>query len=371
MKKHIFVNNTAATSGGALTILKEFIQNVAMKSSKDYIFYIFCTADLCEFQSENIKIIKNVNAKAWKDRIKWDLYGMKKWSRSNSITPNLIISLQNTSVSGFKYVNQIIYLHQSIPYYKEISWNILKKEERLYWFYKHIYILKIHKSVKHNDVVVQSYWMKDSIERTHKLDENRIHVIKPTVNKIEKNMCKEGLDNKYIKLFYPAAPHIYKNHIILIKALYKLKNQFKSLNFKLYFTFNINEDKYTQTILEIIKQLDLNEEIEFLGNLNYKDMQKYYSQSDIVVFPSYIETYGLPLIEAAYMGKSIVAADLNYAKEVLSTYNGVFFANYKDVNEWSNLIMKAYKNKNKEKLLKLDLSNSWDKFIEIIDEKIN
>lgn len=366
MKKNIFVNNTAATSGGALTILKEFIENVAKVSSKEYMYYIFCTADLREYESENIKIIDNIKAKRWKDRIIWDLYGLKLWSDKNNIEPNLIISLQNTAISGFKGIKQVIYLHQSIPYYKDVIWNIKNKEERIYWFYRYIYKIIIDKSVKKNYVIVQSNWLKNLIIKDHKLKNEQVYVLKPNVKLMLNHSINTRINNNTIKLFYPAAAHIYKNHILLLDAVKILIDKFVNLDVKLYLTIDKNESAYAEKINYYIQKNDLTKNVELLGNLCQQSMCEYYNNVDVLVFPSYIETYGLPLIEAAQFNKPIVVSDLDYSKEALEHYNGAYYSKHDNPYQWAEKIQEAYENKDNQYRLKLDHSNSWMDFIEII-----
>lgn len=43
-----------------------------------------------------------------------------------------------------------------------------------------------------------------------------------------------------------------------------------------------------------------------------------------LIFPSYIETVGLPLVEAMSVGAVILAADCEYAHEVLDGYENAF-----------------------------------------------
>ncbi|EGT3617575.1 glycosyltransferase family 4 protein, partial [Clostridium perfringens] len=178
-KKIIFVNNPAATSGGALSILKQFIEEVALRLGDNVIIYIFCNVDLSKYNCENVKIVNNIKVKRGFGRISWDLYGLKKWSKQNNIKPDLLISLQNTAIYGFRNITQIVYLHQSIPYYKSKKWNLFKKEERIYWFYRYIYKKIIHFSIKNNYVVVQTDWMKKNILIDHNLNKEKIKVIKP------------------------------------------------------------------------------------------------------------------------------------------------------------------------------------------------
>lgn len=367
MEKIIFVNNPAAINGGALTILKQFIVNVAQKSPKEYKFYIFCTYDLKEFESNNIKIINNIKAKSFKDRIIWDFIGLRKWANKNKIKPNLVISLQNTGILGFRDTNQFVYLHQSLPYYKEIKWNPFNKNERIYWFYRYIYKQIIHITIKKKYLIVQNYWMKKKVVKDHKLDSSTVFVVKPSIEKIL------GISNNYIgtdtiKLFYPASGEIYKNHVILIEALSKLISLNRNKKFKLYLTLD-KASKNSSNLMNIIERYNLKEYIEFLGVLDYSEIIRYYQESTIIVFPSYIETVGLPLIEAAQIGKPIVVSNLEYSREALSKYKGATFVKYNNCDEWVEAILNHIDN---IKLYdyNLDLNNeSWEKFIQLIKKE--
>lgn len=108
MKKIIFVNNTAAINGGALTVLRQFLEEIKKRKDESKIYYFFVTADLKEYECKYIKIIDNIEGRKMIDRIKWDNFGVKAWAEEHNIKPDLIISLQNIAVN-FKGVPQIIY----------------------------------------------------------------------------------------------------------------------------------------------------------------------------------------------------------------------------------------------------------------------
>ena len=357
-KKIVFVNNTAATSGGALTILIQFIENVAINFDENYIFYIFCTVELNQYNSDKIKIINNVKGKKWIDRIAWDLYGLKKWSEVNKIEPNLIISLQNTGIFGFNGINQIIYLHQSLPYYKNAKWNLFKKRERKLWFYKNIYKYIIEKSLKNSDIIVQTKWMKSAVSNTHAINTERIHVIPPSINSIEsKNVNYIDKKCDYM-LFYPAILAEYKNHMVILRALKLLKaNNIKS-KIKVIFTFD-KFDKDALKINEYIIKHSLENEVEFVGKLSYERVLEYYKSSDAVLFPSYIETFGLPLIEAAQFGIPIIVSNLDYAHEALKGYNGARYVEYSDAQKWSNEISDLINKSNEDYKYTNKLIDNW------------
>ena len=65
--------------------------------------------------------------------------------------------------------------------------------------------------------------------------------------------------------------------------------------------------------------------IRCVGTQPFEKVQQLYTQC-VLLFPSLLETFGLPLVEAAIANAPIVAANMPYATEVLSGYeNAIFF----------------------------------------------
>lgn len=338
MGKKIFVNATSCTSGGALSILHQFIKSID-KYDKVNFYYIFSTVDL-NIDNKNIKNIKNISnikGKKYKDRLYWDICGIQKWSKKNKIDPDVIISLQNTAVR-FNGKKQIVYIHQSLPYSKESRWNFLRKEERKYWFYKNIFKIWMHKSIsKDMYIVVQNNWMKQAVLKYGYLDKN-IRVCNPDVGIIEIDKVQEISFNNKINFFYPAADYIYKNHKILINSLEYLKNicsiEYENINM----IFTLSKHSY---IYELAKKKGVDEKITFIGELQYSEVLEYYKLSHVIVFPSYIETVGLPLIEACAFGKRILVSDCEYSKETLKGYELAKYLEHNDYKLWALEITKA------------------------------
>ena len=64
LTKIIFANATAATEGGALTILRQFLEGISIYSKKNINYYLFCSLEeLKTYENENIKIINNIKEK--------------------------------------------------------------------------------------------------------------------------------------------------------------------------------------------------------------------------------------------------------------------------------------------------------------------
>ena len=60
----------------------------------------------------------------------------------------------------------------------------------------------------------------------------------------------------------------------------------------------------------------LAEKVRILGAVPYEEIAEYYRRSTIFVFPSYLETFGHPLLEAMSSGVPVVAADIDVFREV-------------------------------------------------------
>lgn len=328
----ILVNNPAARSGGALTILKEFLEKISTLECNRK-FYIFVSLDeLKKYENKNIKIIV-LPQQGFINRILWDNFGLKKYLNQNNIYPKICLSIQNTGVNLNKKIPQIIYYHQPLSIV-ELNWNILKKEERIFWIYKNIYpfFIKQHLN-KVRKVIVQTEWVKEGFNKNFNYSIYDIAVVRPEIKKINVDSIKSIPKNKF-RIFYPATPLVYKNHKIIIEALGLLKKEKDIEDIECIFTFDKSENLELDSL---IKKYGLEESIKLVGKIPYKKVLEYYKSSDLLVFPSYLETLGLPLLEAQQFNLPIVALDLPYVREVVGNYRKVEFL---DLNNlwWKNVI---------------------------------
>ena len=109
------------------------------------------------------------------------------------------------------------------------------------------------------------------------------------------------------------------------------------LELPLSFTGHINLDF---TVKVTVPDGNAQRNIKYIGQIPRNEVFANLCEGALI-FPSYIETFGYPLIEAAQMGAIVLAADCDYAHEVLSGYENVYYFNPFEPKELAILIEKV------------------------------
>ena len=313
-KKTILVVDIAASTGGALSILRDYYEKAISNFDNEYIFLL---SDNYLEETSNVEIVILKKYKKWINRLFFDYIVGKKVI--NSFNPDVVLSLQNTCVHGLN-IKQILYVHQSIPFQELKKFSIFKYKEFKLAIIQYFIGCCIKSSIKKADrVIVQTNWMKRAILKQCKIGENKIDVVMPSLS-LNNIVKAKNIDST--KFFYPTSDELYKNNELIYKAV-KLLNDNGFYNFEIELTIDGISTK----------------NIKKIGRIPREKVYKKYSNS-ILVFPSYIETFGLPLLEAKESGTIILASDTDFAHEVLSDYSKAYFFNPFDEYDLSRLMLK-------------------------------
>lgn len=345
----IVINYTAASSGGSITILKDFYNYLILSEKAKEHEWIFLLGEKHITETDNIKVIVLEYAKkSWINRLKFDFFSGKNIVMN--FDPDIIMSLQNTILMGVN-IPQVLYMHQSIPFQKEKSFSFFKKDERKLAVYQNIIGKLIKVSIKKADfVIVQTKWIKQAVIKATNISRNNIECILPPTKSII-DFKKEITFDKS-SFFYPADAYIYKNHQCIYEAS-KILNKKGITDFQI--TLTINNETTSKNI-------------EWVGSMAFDKVIDKYNTSTLI-FPSYIETVGLPLLEAREMGSIILAANCDYAKEVLYDYENVYFFNPYEPEELAILIEKVKNGEILKKITKKSIrktENTWGQVLDIL-----
>ena len=352
---NIMVFNVPAESVGALSILDDLINDLSsFPSTTEWIFVL--GKPVLKVESSNIHILRYPWIKKnWLYRIFFDLVKAPLLIRKKN--PDVIVSFQNITIP-FTNKKQILYIHNSIPF-SNLKFSFLK-EPKL-WIYKNIMGLLIKNSIKKSTkVIVQSKWMESIILDKVKIEKKKIEVINPSI-KSRKDLIFKSHANVF---FYPASAFDYKNHQLIIDAC-KILLERKITEFEVIFTINKNDNEYALDIFKEIKKNNL--PIKLIGTVSREEVFEYYSKT-VLLFPSLIETYGLPLAEARAQECIILGGNMPFTNELLKNYSNFYSFNVKESKELSELMKLVIYNKISKKTPK-SLPNIKSK--NIIDAIIN
>lgn len=299
----IVVNDIAASSGGALTILESFYRYVR-DFGGDHEWVFLLGSDLLE-ESDNIRIIVLPDVKSsWLRRLTFDLISGRRLI--SSLKPDVIFSLQNTYTYGLA-CPQVVYVHQSLPFQRAKNFSLLRRDERALAIHQHIIGAIIKQSIHRADhVIVQTKWMRDAILDQVGIAGDRVTRVLPDLENLSAHRHEGPLDAG--AFLYPTADHSYKNNECIYEACRLLRQQ------------GCTDFTVTLTLDGPASEPNVNP----IGSIPRQRVLETLSRSTLV-FPSYIETYGLPLAEARALGSIVLAADLPYAREVLDGYSNAYF----------------------------------------------
>lgn len=326
----IMIYDVHASESGALSILNDFYRQVKNYWDKS-IKWVFIVSTPYYNETENIVVHRFPWVKKnWVYRLYFDTVITRMILKRYK--PDKVFSLQNKGIS-FYFNKQLVYLH--LPFIlTDHKFNILIEEKKL-WLYQNILSKSIFRSLRKVDyTIVQTRWMKDALIKKGRLDERKIIVLEPDITCNHIGVFKDTIESRKT-FFYPATAFSYKNHMTMLKALNYAQD--RGLNdYKVILTIRPNENKLAKKLSNFSQKYNLN--VEFVGTISREEVFRLYSTS-ILLFPSYVESFGLPLLEARKSGTYIIASDCSFSREILDGYDRAYFFSELDYKNMGEIVL--------------------------------
>lgn len=309
------VVDVPADRGGGLSILQDFHRYVSEHEQQHEWIFIVSTPELSS--SSHVSVVRKPwIRKSLLHRLLWDYivagYQIRK------LKPDAVFSLQNVPVP-FTSVPNVVYVHQSLPFQDRKHYSFLKRSERGMAFYQHIIGRLIRQGARHaGHVIVQSAWMKRAMLDRANVHERKIAVVAPLVNlpELKQHIFQPGEAVRIHSFFYPAGASDYKNHRCILEAARILYS--RGINdFTIDFTISAADNELAAQLAAEMEEF--NGHIRCVGLLPRDEVYERLTRS-VLLFPSYIETVGLPLLEARQIGSVILASDCHFSQENLAGY---------------------------------------------------
>ena len=330
----VMIYDVHASESGALAILDDLYKQICEYQDKSVNWvFIVSTPKYQELRNITVERFPWVK-KSWGHRYYFDTITTRKLLKKYN--PDVVFSLQNKGISFFKK-EQLVYLH--LPFILTDHRFRIKEDGKKLWFYQNVVSKSIFRSLRKVDItIVQTQWMKNALVKKANVSEKAIKILQPyiTTNQIGKYRDAEVARKTF---FYPSTGFTYKNHLTLLKALNYAQNHGLS-QYQLILTITPNENAYTQMLYRFVREHNIN--VEFGGKIPRESVFEQYTKS-VLVFPSYVESFGLPLLEAKLTGAPVIASDCPFSREILNGYEKASFFDEMNWKMFGKLILDVAK----------------------------
>ena len=338
-KELIVLSGVNLRSGGTLAIFEDVLSHANNFLSEKYrvIALVHSREKFLNYKYQKIEFIEfPSSSSSYFVRFYLEFYYFKKISQD--LNPYLWLSMQDLSANVSSKISAV-YCHNATAFYK-----VSLKEamyDRVFFLQNMLYKFFYSINIRSNDyIVVQQNWLREKFHDIFEIEKNKIIVSLPQAKKYFQSRECNTQDKDFI-FFYPSLPRVFKNFELIFEATKILNSRDIRSNFKVIVTIDGSENAYTKNLLNNYSDIP---NIEFIGLISRDEVQEIYKTSDCLIFPSKLETWGLPVSESKEFGLPILIADLPYAHETINNYDKSLFFNPYDVTDLSDKMTKAMNN---------------------------
>jgi glycosyltransferase involved in cell wall biosynthesis len=222
-----------------------------------------------------------------------------------------------------------------------------------YFGYKAVITQAVKKAKR---IITVSNFTKKEIAEYFNLNPEKISVTYEACDGVEygqlslpesRFLSNHKITKPYLLYVGNAYPH--KNLERLLEVFKELKNN--KFNFQLVLVGKL--DYFYQRLKKKAQELDLlhDNSVVFFGFASQSDLAHLYRKASLYVFPSFIEGFGLPALEAMSYGLPVVASKTSSLPEILD--GAALFFDPQDKQDMTLTILKVLENQNlRKKMIK-------------------
>lgn len=327
--KLLVISGINLFQGGTLSIFYDCMDEIKkMSLNKQYKIVLFVHKKELFLKYMDIAEIKELplSRKNYFFRLYYEYVYFKTYSNRNHV--DVWLSLHDIT-PNVKADRLYTYCHNPAPFMKK-DFSILFYSPTVFLFsvlYKYVYMINIKRA---NSIIVQQEWLRQEFKKMFKID--NIIVARPKTDELTICTQVNTIKNIHKVFIYASYPRSFKNFEIICKAC-KIINMD---NYEIIFTIDGSENRYSKALKKKYGKI---RNIKWLGIQSREKLMDIYNESDALIFPSKIETWGLPISEFKVTNKDIIISDLPYAHETIGTYKKAIYFNPFDEISLANSIL--------------------------------
>jgi len=338
---------------GMLSILESVFFWASKKTDYQFVFIVNSKKLLTEQSHSHIEFIEiPASKKNWLNRVFFEYAYF--YFVSLKIKPTLWFSLHDITPNVHAPI-RAVYCHNPACFLRTsfkdlfVDWKVFLFSK----FYRYLYRINIKKNTF---VCVQQHWIGNEFSRMFGIENLLITPPEQTRKVLLTGIKPEKLRKKDINkvtFVFPSFPRNFKNFEIICAAVESMDHH---LNFEVLLTIDGSENNYSASIHKKWKQ---ESRLKFIGIQPQVKLFEIYEIADALIFPSKLETWGLPLSEFSLTNKPIFAADLVHCHETLSDYGKACFFDPDDADQLA-LLLALFIEENKFIPHKMSITKKYD-----------
>jgi glycosyltransferase involved in cell wall biosynthesis len=266
---------------------------------------------------------------SWLRRLWLEWHEFHKHSRD--LRPDLWVSLHDIS-PNVGPARQAVYCHNPTAFFDVRPRDVFFEPSLLLFRLGYGWLYRTNLS-RNRAVIVQQAWLREEFRKWVKAPTEIIvaHPVAPSDGEYES--VPQTRSAAPATFLYPALPRAFKNVELLCRAVEQLDGDPRWQS-QLVLTIAGTENRYGRWLKKTFGKLRT---IRFAGRQSREQMQRLYAEADCLLFPSRMETWGLPITEAKQYRLPMFVADLPYARETVGSYPAVEFF---DIDDYRGLARK-------------------------------
>ena len=300
---------------GPLSIFRDALQSLVLANDGRYEI-VALVSRKCLLNIPGVTYIEFPDVKsAWANRLRFEY--LTSFKLSQQLRPALWIAMHDMT-PRVDCKRQFVYCHNPSPFYRfRLREALLDPKFGMFsLFYRFLYRILLGRN---EAVIVQQDWIRKAFQE--QFGARRVIVATPTIDVSPALTAEPSFMPHPVRFFYPAFSRTFKNHELILEAVQILEGRGIG-GFELRLTIDAG---LNACAADLFKRFGKLQSVRWLGAVSRERVYEMYGETDCLLFPSLLETWGLPLTEFKTTGRQILAADLPYAHETVGTYAKISF----------------------------------------------
>ncbi len=310
----VAIDGTAPVMGGGLTYLRELVPALCTSSAGDD-FYLFLRSDI-----SNLRFPLPSNCRPVSVLLPQTQRTMWRFAWQQLVLPFVLRSVEADvvlcpfGIAPFLAPCAVVLGIQNVSPYagpSAATWVQRRRNQLLVW-------LTGLSTRKAECVFFVSDWSRRAISRRLGLLIEKTFVVHHGVSdRFRPPQLQSSHQNEALRPYVLVVGSVssYKDYVTLLEAWKLVVPQFSG-RFDLIIAGPIVEQTYYRKLDALMSHPGLRGRVFFRPDVPYEQVLGLYQKATVLVMPSHIETFGLPMLEAMSCGTPVLASDIPVAREV-------------------------------------------------------